>query len=52
MSDSSPPLTPCLLRSGSTAVHQDFGNAFAKTLRLEVGPGSQCVNVQSSGFVS
>jgi hypothetical protein len=50
MSDPSPPLTRCLLRSGSTAVHQDFGNAFAETFRLGVGPGYQCVNVQLSGF--
>jgi hypothetical protein len=50
MSDASPPLSRCLLRSGSTAVHQDFGNAFAETFRLGIGPGYQCVNVQLSGF--
>jgi hypothetical protein len=50
MSDSSTPLTRCLLRSGSTSVHQDFGNAFAETFRLGVGPGYRCVNVQLAGF--
>jgi hypothetical protein len=50
MPDSTTPLTRCLLRSGSTGAHQDFGNAFSETFRLGVGPGFQCVNVQLAGF--
>jgi len=50
MADSTTPLTRCLLRTGSTGVHEDFGNAFSETFRLGVGPGYRCVNVQLSGF--
>ena len=43
-------LTKCLFRAETTGVHQDFGNRFAETFRLGIGPGFRCVNVQLAGW--
>jgi hypothetical protein len=43
-------LTNCLLREGTTGLHQDFGNSFSETFRVGVGAGFRCVNVQLSGW--
>jgi len=43
-------LTNCLLRYGTTGLHQDFGNDFSETFRVGIGPGFRCVNVQLSGW--
>ncbi len=43
-------LTQCLLRDGTTGLHQDFGNSFSETFRVGLGPGFRCVNVQLAGW--
>jgi hypothetical protein len=43
-------LTRCHFRPGTTGVHEDFGNRFAETFRLGIGPGFRCVNVQLAGW--
>ena len=43
-------LTNCMVRTGTTGLHQDFGNSFSETFRVGLGPGFRCVNVQLSGW--
>ena len=43
-------LTRCVFRAETTGVHDDFGNRFAETFRLGIGPGFRCVNVQLAGW--
>ena len=43
-------LRNCMIRTGTTGAHDDFGNSFSETFRVGLGPGYHCVNVQLSGW--
>lgn len=43
-------ITQCLVREGTTGLHDDFGNAFSENFNLGIGPGFDCINVQLSGW--
>jgi hypothetical protein len=43
-------ITSCLIRNGTTGLHEDFGNSFSETFALGIGPGFRCVNVQLAGW--
>ena len=43
-------LDRCLVRTGTTGRHDDFGNTFSERFTAGIGTGYDCVNVQLTGW--